>query len=194
MANTEGTNARSQLVAAAQSLYHERGVAATSPAMVLERSGVGHGSLYYHFPTKRSLAHAAIEATCHESLGRAEADLVGVARGVDRVIAYLERDRDGVRGCRVGSLTADPTVMSDDDLREQVSAYFDGLIGLVDTALRDEGLPVGDASDLAHATVAALQGGYVLARATGDQERMRSAMRGMCRLLEGAVADHGVAG
>ena len=159
--------------------------------MVLERSSVGHGSLYHHFPAKRMLARAAIEASCHESLGRAEAELDGEARGLDRVTAYLERDRDGVRGCRVGSLTADPTVMTDDDLREPVSAYFDGLIDLVGKALREEGLPVDDASDVAHAAVAALQGGYVLARATGDQERMRSAMRGMRRLLEGAVATHG---
>lgn len=191
MAMIDGESARDRLVAAAQDLYHERGVAATSPAMVLERSGVGHGSLYHHFPAKRALARAAIEASSRESLLRAGAELDGKERGLDRVITYLERERDGVRGCRVGSLTADPTVMTDQDLREPVAAYFDSLIDLVRTALREEGLAVGDATDIAHAAVAALQGGYVLARATGDQARMRSAMRGMRRLLEGAVAMHG---
>lgn len=193
MSTPEATTTRDRLIIAAQSLYHERGVAATSPTMVLKRSGVGHGSLYHHFPSKRMLARAAIEASCNESLDRAEAELVGKARGLDRVTAYLERDRDGVSGCRIGSLTADPTVMADDDLREPVTAYFAGLLDLIDKALREEGLPVDEASDVAHAAVAVLQGGYVLARATSDQERMRAAMRGMRGLLEQAVPTRGSA-
>ena len=40
---------REKLVAAACDLFAERGFTAASPTMVLDRSGVGHGSLYHYF-------------------------------------------------------------------------------------------------------------------------------------------------
>jgi AcrR family transcriptional regulator len=49
------------LVVAAAALLSERGFEATSPTMVLKRSGVGHGSLYHYFEGKESLALAAVE-------------------------------------------------------------------------------------------------------------------------------------
>jgi len=52
---------REKLISAACSLIAERGLEATSPTMVLKRSGVGHGSLYHYFTGKPALALAAIE-------------------------------------------------------------------------------------------------------------------------------------
>lgn len=43
-------------------LLSERGYTATSPGMVLNRAGLGKGSLYHHFDTKQHLALAAIRA------------------------------------------------------------------------------------------------------------------------------------
>ena len=43
---------KQKLVAAACALLAERGFEATSPQMFQQRSGVGHGSMYHHFPGK----------------------------------------------------------------------------------------------------------------------------------------------
>ena len=45
-------DSRQKLVAAACALLAERGFEATSPQMFQQRSGVGHGSMYHHFPGK----------------------------------------------------------------------------------------------------------------------------------------------
>ena len=45
-------DSKQKLVAAACSLLAERGFEATSPQMFQQRSGVGHGSMYHHFPGK----------------------------------------------------------------------------------------------------------------------------------------------
>lgn len=45
-------DSKQKLVAAACSLLAERGFDATSPQMFQQRSGVGHGSMYHHFPGK----------------------------------------------------------------------------------------------------------------------------------------------
>lgn len=45
-------DSKQKLVAAACALLAERGFKATSPQMFQQRSGVGHGSMYHHFPGK----------------------------------------------------------------------------------------------------------------------------------------------
>ena len=183
-------DAREQLIVAAQALYAEAGVAATTPKQVLQRSGIGQGSLYHHFPSKRDLARAAVERTVHEQLEVAEGVLVGDPPSRERIQNYLLRDRNALAGCRIGRLTADEAVTSDENLLEPVEGYFTGLIDLLVSALEESGMPHESAQDRAAAIVAVVQGGYVLARATGDPERMRSAVRGMAALLEGDKDDH----
>jgi AcrR family transcriptional regulator len=45
-------DSKQKLVAAACALLAERGFEATSPQMFQQRSGVGHGSMYHHYPGK----------------------------------------------------------------------------------------------------------------------------------------------
>ena len=54
-------DSRELLVGTMSELMWERGYADTSPRQVRERSGVGQGSMYHHFPTKRDPALAALE-------------------------------------------------------------------------------------------------------------------------------------
>ena len=178
------SDAREQLLVAAQALFAEAGVAATTPRQVLERSGIGQGSLYHHFPSKRDLARAAVERTAQEQLQVAERGFIGDQPPRERIRAYLLRDRDALAGCRIGRLTSDQAVMSDASLLEPVEGYFSGLIDLLGSAFEESGLSHKRAQDRAAAIVSVVQGGYVLARATGDPERMRSAVRGMAELLE----------
>lgn len=177
------TDARDRLVAAAQEMFAAQGVGATSPRQVLAASGVGQGSLYHHFPTKHDLAAAAVGATVESALAAARRDLEGTTPALDRVVAYVERPRDALAGCKIGRLTSDQAVMDDDGLHDVVTAYFVRLLDVVATTLREAGLPDDDARDRAHAAVAIVQGGYVLARATGGPDAMRAAVRGFVTLL-----------
>jgi AcrR family transcriptional regulator len=45
-------DSKQKLVAAACKLLSERGFEATSPVMIQQRSGIGQGSMYHHFPGK----------------------------------------------------------------------------------------------------------------------------------------------
>ncbi|MBY0688504.1 TetR/AcrR family transcriptional regulator [Microbacterium marinilacus] len=175
--------AREAVLRAAQDLYAENGVAATTPRQVLARSGIGQGSLYHHFPSKRELAVAAVARTVAQTLASAAGDLEAEGAADERLEAYLSRPRDAVAGCRVGRLTADPFVMADDELRGQVAGYFSSLIDLVAAAFREQGSSGEQARDRAIAAVAVLQGGYVLSRALGDPSTMQSAVRGFLALL-----------
>lgn len=49
-------DSKQKLISAMCSLLAERGYEATSPKMILQRAGVGQGSLYHHFRGKEDLA------------------------------------------------------------------------------------------------------------------------------------------
>ncbi|MFI6424471.1 TetR/AcrR family transcriptional regulator [Promicromonospora sp. NPDC050880] len=175
--------ARDRLVDAAQDLFATQGVGATSPRAVLVAAGVGQGSLYHHFPTKHDLAVAAVGATVDDALARAMRTLRSDSPAVQRVIAYLERPRDALAGCRIGRHTSDQAVMDDEGLRDVLTAYFVRLLRELTAIFRETGLPDEVARDRAHAALAIIQGGYVLARATQDPDALTAAVRGFVGLL-----------
>ncbi|MFF2830726.1 TetR/AcrR family transcriptional regulator [Cellulosimicrobium cellulans] len=183
------TDARERLVAAAQDLFWAQGVGGTSPRQVLAASGVGQGSLYHHFPTKHDLAAAAVHATTTAGLDAAHRDLGAGGSAVERLVRYLERPRPALAGCKVGRLVSDQAVMDDAELAAEVRAYFRGLVELAAAVLTEDGLPDDAARDRAHAAVAIVQGGYVLARALDDPDAMTAAARGFVALLDPRPAD-----
>ncbi|WP_017623655.1 TetR/AcrR family transcriptional regulator [Nocardiopsis chromatogenes] len=181
---------RERLIASARELLWERGYVGTSPKAVQARSGAGQGSMYHHFRGKPDLARTAIERTAAELRERAEAELGGPGTPVERITAYLRRERDALRGCPVGRLTQDPDVVADPELREPVERTFAWLTGRIAGVL-EEGRAGGEVvSDIApeaaaSALVAAVQGGYVLARAADSPEPYTRAVDGALALLAG---------
>jgi TetR/AcrR family transcriptional regulator, transcriptional repressor for nem operon len=185
---TDIMTAREPLIESTRELLWERGYVGTSPKAIQERSGAGQGSMYHHFRGKRDLALAAIQRNAADLRARAEADFTGPGTAAQRIAAYLRREREALRGCPVGGLTQDPDVMADPDLRRPLEETFAWLRARL-AALLDEGRDHGEfASSLdpeatATALVAVLQGGYVLARASGSADTYRQAVDGALALL-----------
>jgi len=185
---TDIMTAREPLIESTRELLWERGYVGTSPKAIQERSGAGQGSMYHHFRGKRDLALAAIQRNAADLRARAEADFSGPGTAAQRIAAYLRREREALRGCPVGGLTQDPGVMADPDLRRPLEETFAWLRARL-AALLDEGREHGEfASSLdpeatATALVAVLQGGYVLARASGSADTYRQAVDGALALL-----------
>jgi AcrR family transcriptional regulator len=182
---------RERLVESARDLLWERGYVGTSPKAILERAGAGQGSMYHHFTGKSDLALAAITRTSEEMRAAAAAVLHGPGTPYARVTAYLRRERDVLRGCPVGRLTMDPEVIASEELRAPVDETLDWLRAEL-AALVEEGKEQGefasslDAEEVAAAIVATVQGGYVLARASGSPAAFDTGVRGLLSLLRPA--------
>jgi TetR/AcrR family transcriptional regulator, transcriptional repressor for nem operon len=185
-------SSRDALVETMSDLLWERGYADTSPREVRERSGVGQGSMYHHFPTKRDLALAALERNVADLLP-ATSGLDGPGDPIDRVEAYLTRPRDPLKGCKVGRMTQDPQVREDPVLLAPVARAFAQaherwvrvLREAVDSGRLRQDL---DPERLAHTLMAVLQGGYVLAIAQQDPAPFDDACSGAVDLLRAAAA------
>ncbi|MEV5377271.1 MULTISPECIES: TetR/AcrR family transcriptional regulator [Actinomycetes] len=177
-----------RLIESTRELLWERGYVGTSPKAIQQRAGAGQGSMYHHFSGKPDLALAAIRRTAEEMRGKAEEQFGGPGTALERITAYLRRERDVLKGCPVGRLTQDPDVMADPALRAPVDETFVWLRGRLAEVLA-EGVARGELSaaldpGVAAATVVAvLQGGYVLARAADSTAPFEQAVDGVLGLL-----------
>ncbi|SDI43873.1 TetR/AcrR family transcriptional regulator [Nonomuraea jiangxiensis] len=179
---------RERLIESTRELLWERGYVGTSPKAIQHRSGAGQGSMYHHFTGKPDLALAAMTRSAQEMRDSAEAAFTGPGTALQRVSAYLRRERDALKGCPVGRLTQDPDVMADPVLRKPVEETFawlaDRLAGLLAEAREDGELDAAlDPAATAAALAAVVQGGYVLARAAGRPDAYAAAVEGALGLL-----------
>ncbi|WMX48259.1 TetR/AcrR family transcriptional regulator [Streptomyces roseicoloratus] len=181
-------SASERLVEATRELLWERGYVGTSPKAIQQAAGAGQGSMYHHFTGKPDLALAAIRRTADELRAGAERVLGGPGSAYARIEAYLLRERDVLRGCPVGRLTMDPDVVVSDELRAPVDETLHWLRGRL-AGIVQEGLDDGEfegplsAEEIASTVVATVQGGYVLARASGSPAAFDTAVRGLLALL-----------
>lgn len=183
-------NSKDQLTGAMAELLWERGYAATSPRDVMTRAGVGQGSMYHHFSGKHELAVEALSAVTREMTGESS-PLGGEGSPLEQMKRYLSLPRPGTRGCRVGRMTQDPEVVTDAELIAVVANAFDTMLNhwerAITAAIVAGELPTSIVpADLARTLAAVLQGGYVLARAQGEQGPMDAAVRGAISLLDAA--------
>ncbi|WP_369194014.1 TetR/AcrR family transcriptional regulator [Streptomyces djakartensis] len=178
-----------RLIESTRELLWERGYVGTSPRAILERADAGQGSMYHHFKGKPDLALAAIRRTAEEMRATAAGVLDGPGTPYERVEAYVRRERDVLRGCPVGRLAMDPDVIASPELRAPVDETLDWLRGRI-ARIVEEGKEQGqfasvlDASEIAAAVVATVQGGYVLARASGSPAAFDAGVRGLLSLLK----------
>ena len=183
---------RTRLVEATQDLLWEQGYSATSPKDIMRRSGAGQGSMYHHFTNKQELAVEALERSAQSMRHDAEKLLAAGGSVYEIATAYLRRQRDVLKGCRMGRMTFDADVLNIPELIEPVTRTFVWLLEAL-TALFERGRDQGefaadiDARNLASLVVATVQGGYVLARATRDTDAFDAAVEGAVALLHKAT-------
>ncbi|REK89667.1 TetR/AcrR family transcriptional regulator [Streptomyces inhibens] len=188
MSTQEQLGTQERLVRSTQELLWERGYVGTSPKAILERAGVGQGSMYHHFSGKSDLALAAIRRTAEGMKETAEECLSAPGTAYDRIAAYLQRERKVLRGCPIGRMTQDRDVVQSPELRAPLDEMFGWLQGRITEVLaegqrRGELAAGPDPAALAAAVAAVVQGGYVLARAADDTAPFDAAVRGVLMLL-----------
>ena len=135
-------DSKQKLVAAACSLLAERGFEATSPQMFQQRSGVGHGSMYHHFPGKgkeglaldaishmRASTLAFLDGSPAPSNSAPEEVQSNIAAALDRLFARKE-------GHALVRLLADPVVGATTSLASATQEWCDDIRAAIVLELR----------------------------------------------------------
>jgi AcrR family transcriptional regulator len=186
-ATDQGRETRARIVAAAAALIGERGVAGTSLDDVRAATSSSKSQLYHYFGDKHGLVQAVIDYQSALVLGAqidalgAVRDWDGLERWADAMVAVV--DARGARGgCPIGTLAA---ALSDSDERFRValSEAFDrwrqAIAGAL-RALQERRLLESDADleALTTTTLAAIQGGLLLAKTSRDSTQLKVALDG----------------
>lgn len=184
---------RNRLLTATNESFRRRGYHGTSMKDVTSAANAPTGSLYHFFPGgKDELAAAAIttSGTAYRALFEAvAADAASPAAAItdffDGAAAVLE-ETDFIDPCPIGTVARE-VASTNEPLRlatEQVFAsWIDAMTGLLARA----GIGADEARPLATAIVAALEGGFVLARARRDANVLRDTGRIMRGFVEDAL-------
>jgi len=196
--------ARTELLDAALALVRRQGWAATSIDQLCRTAGVTKGAFFHHFVSKEALGVAAARHWGEITTSLfAQAEYHRREDPLDRIIGYLEFRAALAQGpleqitCFAGT-TVQETFASSDPIRaacgdtifehaQRLESDFSEAI-----ALHPPASPVTAASLALH-TQAVLQGGFVIAKARGDNQPVLDAidhLKRYIKLLFAAPASH----
>ncbi|MGB3553192.1 MAG: TetR/AcrR family transcriptional regulator [Jannaschia sp.] len=183
----ERGDARTRLLEAARDVIRQKGFAATSVDDLCQSAGVTKGAFFHHFKTKETLGVAAANFWA-ETTGVlfAGAPYHEPDDPLDRVLAYLDF-RKGIIGgetfeytCLVGTMTQEvhnsaPAIR--DACADSIFGHAATLEADIEAARAERGIDADwTAESLARHTQAVLQGGFILAKATGDPDLARESV------------------
>lgn len=169
-------------------LFHERGIDATTIANVASAAGVPPGNVYYHFRSKDALIAAVVKARRDEI--KAELELAGCAADpLERLRSIIRESRSNrelltAHGCPYASLAQglrDIGGTLADDAGELLRLYLE--FAQVQFVL----LRKRNASELASDFIARLYGAFTLANALGDADFLDAQLNRIEDWLEGSV-------
>ena len=182
---------RDDILKATEGLLWDVGYEAMSPKKVLQASGAGQGSLYHHFESKEVLTLAAIDSIQRDMRNELESIFLADKPPLEKLEAYILKPRVGLKGCRLGRLAQEKSVI-ESPLREVICHFFEDLNQhLITTILKAQADVVikrhVDANDLAVLILSVIQGGYTMARITQDEKMMVAAQQGAWQLISEAL-------
>jgi AcrR family transcriptional regulator len=173
------TDTRTRIVAATNELFRRQGYNGTALKDVTAAADATTGSLYHFFPGGKSqLAEAVLTESglAYQQLFEAIADEAddpaqAVADFFDGAAEVLAAT-GFIDVCPIGTVARE-VASTDEALRLASSRVFDGWIGAAAGRFAAAGLSDETSASLAATVVAALEGGFVLARAGRDAGVLR---------------------
>jgi TetR/AcrR family transcriptional regulator, transcriptional repressor for nem operon len=188
-------NAKTRLLDAAVKLIRLQGYAATTVDALCAEAGVTKGAFFHHFKSKDELGSAAARRWTEITAPFFQAaPYHKPEKALDRVLAYIDLRREMIGGelagftCLAGTLaqevhTSHPAMAR--EAGDAITGHAVTLIADIQAAMDDSGRTFEfTAESLAEHTQAVLQGGFILAKSTGEAERARESMRHLHRYVE----------
>jgi TetR/AcrR family transcriptional regulator, transcriptional repressor for nem operon len=189
----KGQQTRQRIVAAAADLILQQGVARTTLDDVRAEAGVSSSQIYHYFADKEALVRAVVDYRAQTVVGEIHEPTLASIEGVDGLRAWrdmiisIQREADCRGGCPLGSLASELAELDHVARCDAAAGYarWEAAISACLTGMRDRGQlsAAADPGQLAIATLAALQGGLLLAQVERDVRPLAAALDVMISLI-----------
>jgi AcrR family transcriptional regulator len=182
-------------VSVAADQFQARGYHATSMHDIMQQADVPGGSMYYHFPTKKSLGLAVIREAVAQSIEEtwimpvhtAKSAKEGVLKVFAAVAHQIERDGRGVSGCPLNNLTIELS-LADAEFQSALRDVFDSWTSAIAKRIRqdihDHKLQGIDPNETAVAIVASFSGAMALAKAAQRADPIKTCAKQIGHLFK----------
>lgn len=178
---TEQIPARDRIVFATAELLRHRGYAATGMKQIVEDANAPFGSIYHYFPGgKEELADETVRRGGEFFLALLMIYLEDYPDPAEAISEFFDGaagtlERTGYAdACPIATLALE-VANTNERLRRTTAAAFDSWLVPLVTRFTDAGIRAKAAEDLATATLAALEGGFILSRAKRSTQPMAAA-------------------
>jgi AcrR family transcriptional regulator len=188
------TGTRDRILTATNELFRRHGYNGTSLKQVTTAAAAPTGSLYHFFPGgKDELTLAVITASgetyrqLFELIADAAIDPAAAVSDFFEAAARMLEESDFIDPCPIGTIARE-VASTNDALRHGTDRVFTSWIDTATARFESHGVQHDRAQQLATTIVAALEGGFVLARARRDAEPLRAVGHCMRHLVDEAIA------
>ncbi len=172
---------RERIVTATAGLLRRQGYTGTGVKAIVAEAGAPYGSLYHFFPGGKEQLGAevirwsgALYAQLVPAVFDPAPDVASAVEDFFRGAAGTLRETDYADACPIATVALE-VASTNEVLREATAEVFDSWTAGLAARFAQEGIGEDRSRELALATLSALEGAFVLARATRTTEPLRVA-------------------
>jgi TetR/AcrR family transcriptional repressor of nem operon len=189
---TNATDARERILDAAQELVMERGFSATTVDAIIAAAGASKGAFFHHFSSKADLGAVLVERYARADaemfdrlMAEAESRTTDPAEQLIEFVKVFETGIEDLSLAQPGCLFVSfiyEQFAGQDDMRALILGdivhWRERILTKLHQAVERRPLPLPvDLEALADHAFTILEGGFILARATGEPIRLRDQLR-----------------
>ena len=175
------TDTKDRILGAGAELFRRQGYNGTGVKQIVSEAGAPFASLYHFFPGGKAELGEEVIRTSGAQYGRlAEViidpapDLVTGVRAFFEGAAATLVETDYADACPIATVALE-VASTNDVLRQATADVFEGWIAGLAARFEAAGISASRARELATAFIAALEGGFILSRATRDTKPLLDA-------------------
>jgi AcrR family transcriptional regulator len=187
-------NTRDRIIDAAAELFGRHGYTGTGLKQISQQSGAPFGSLYHFFPGgKEQLTADTLRWSGHgyqllvEAVFDSAPDILSGLRDCFAGAAEVLRQTDYADACPIETVALE-VASTNETLRQVTAEIFEAWIESGTVRFRAAGLEPDTARRLSIATIAALEGAFVLSRAMKSTEPLEAAGQAVVEATRTALA------
>lgn len=189
----KGEETRQFILEKAAPIFNTKGIAATSMSDIMEATKLSKGSMYVHFENKEVLACAAVDHNVKVLTAKLQTALSKTKTSKEQLFAYIDFFSDALQppvigGCPLlnfGTEADDTNPIVKEKVNSAIRSGQVQLSGIIENGIANgEFKPDLKPADFATVIFAMLEGGHLMSRMSGNNDKMQVITRTLKNLID----------